>query len=582
MSKHPDAFTIGRFASPQATATRRAGANRIVNPDFEGNSLTGWTNSGFSVVSATGVTPNGTGNYCAQATASGTPNTAAVSTLTLATRLAVTAGNGLYAGLSFGAGEPSSTGANPTPNYLIVCLRFWTAVSGGSQVREVILYQAAINGNDRRLRSGYWRVGVPTSATHVELYIEMRHYGGASGTPGAGIVDEIFLANEVTETPTQLLDLLKHASEQKYSSFSGLKFSRAYQYGDKSASFTIYGAPEWLWDWMQNALLNYITIVFDARPGIWNGYVWALDGYINGVHYAVSVETLANVIFVPYGEPQRFLNGKDADSIAKWGRIEKYVTDGYDTRDEATRRLTRMLKVWKDPDMEDDFAEPNEDGKNYLRVTVLGPVATLSFVHGLYIPGTQKIEMSEAIATHQQSLLKKVRATGNVFLSGSYGGVDTIGVYVGPTRHSAVKTVNALDTLKHYLEIGGAEGLTLIAGCFGNRDFVLKTRATEVGYIFENGENGLVVKDGGGARMEKAMVTAGKLVRRPRPLATDLMNSYAGDQGRNPAVRFLSEVEYDAEGDVLKPSPLRLNTLERKMARNRTAGAPYPPKPSQS
>lgn len=566
MSKHPDAFSIGRFASPLASATRRAGSNRLTNPDFEDGALTGWTNSNFTAVASSGTTPEGNGNYCAQATASGTPHTAAVSTLTATPRLAVTVGAGIYVGVSFGSPEPTAGGANQTPNYLLVSVRFWNNITGGSMVREVIIFQSAISGNDDRLKSIYQRVTVPATASHAELYIEMRHYGGPAGTPTAGIVDDAFLANEVTETTTQLIDLLKHRSEQKYQSFDGLKFSRAYQHGDKAATFNLYGPPEWLFEWINSALLNYITIVYDARPGIWNGFVWALDGYIDDVHYAVSVETLANVVNVPYGSPVRYVTERDTDSITKYGRVEKFFSETYDTRAEAVRRAKRLVNVYKTPDMEDDFAEPNPQGKNYLRVTVLGPLATLTFIHGIYLPGVSGIEISSAIATHKNSLLARVRATGNVFLTNSTAFVDTIGVNVGPTTRSAQKTVNALSLLQHYLEVGGSEGVTLLAGCFGTRDFVLKVRPTELGYIFENGEDGLKVRDGGGAPVAKPLVTAGKLVRRARPVAFDLMSTYS-DQGKNPAGRFLAETEYDTESDDLKPSPLRLNSLERKIVR---------------
>jgi hypothetical protein len=573
--KHPDAFSIGRYASPLASATRRAGANRLTNPDFETNSATGWTNSGWTVTASSGLTPNGAGADAAYASASGTPNVAAVSTLTQNPRVAVTPGAGLYAGASFGAAEPTARGANQTPNYLIISVRFWTTVSGGSMVREIILYQSAPTGNNNRLRNIFQRVTVPASAAYAELYVENRHYGGAAGTPTGTILDDLFLANEVTETDTQLLDLLKHKSERNFAAFDGLTFSRAYQYGDKSATFNLYGPAEYLWDWLTNGLLNYISIAYGAgsgyaasasrgnRAGIWNGFVWKFDGYINGVHYQQSVETLANVVYVPYGSPSRYVPATDPDSIAKYGRVGKYIDTSYDTRAEAAKRAQKLVNDWKDPDMEDDFAEPNANGANYLRVTVLGPLATLSFIHGVYIPGVAQIEISDALAKNANSLLARVRATGNVFLSADYARVDTIGVYVGPSKRSGERTVSAMETLKKYLDLGGKAGATLIAGCFGSRDFVLKTRGTGIDYTFENVDGALRVRDAGGAIIPKAQVTAGKLARRARPVVTDLNNSYT-DAGKNPANRFLAEVSYDTEADTLTPTPLKVNLLARR------------------
>jgi hypothetical protein len=549
-----DAFTILHYPNILDSATARAGANLLTNGDFE-NGFTGWTNSGFSLV--TGSTPPASGKQAAQAQSSGTPDTAAVSTLESA-RVTVTAGGAVYLGLLFGAAEETGSG-DATPNNLIVTVRFWAGAVGGSVLKEQTLYAAAVKGNNSALRSKLKRFDVPATANYASVYIENRHYGGPAGTPAGTIVDDVFLAREVIETSQNLIHLLKHQSVQKTEAFRGLSYSRNFRVGDKQAKFDLFGDPIWLWSWLTSALLHEIKIVYDNGTRF-DGIVWRVEGTINGVPFAVSADWLANRVFVPCQERIRPYQVEDAVSIAHYGEIQYLHGETFDTIAEARRFAKHYLFWHKDARPVDDFPD-GRSGESKLSVTCLGPWATLKFLYGITGPG--EMEMAQAVATHKSSILNQVRARGNVFISSDYTLVNNLNTVVGPSTRKEVRNRTAQEEVTRYLEEGTDAGLAIVSGVW-NRQFVLKARPTTIDYVSDLVDGEVVYYDAGGSEVSPVDVVPGRFLRRARPVPEW---SYYADVGRDAKARFLEEVEVDAEKGGVTTRAMVGDTVDKRLAR---------------
>ena len=549
-----EAFTILHYPNILDSATARAGANLLANANFEGG-FTSWTNSGFTLV--TSSTPPVNGKQAAQAQSSGTPDTVAVSTLESA-RKAVTAGGAVYVGVSFGAAEETGNG-DPTPNNLIVTVRFWANSSGGSVIKERTLYAAPVKGNNDNLRRKLKRFDVPATANYASVYVENRHYGGAAGTPAGTIVDDAFLAMELVETSANLIHLLKHQAVQKTEVFRNLVYSRNYRVGDKQARFDLYGDPVWLWSWLTNALLHEIKIVYDNAVRF-EGVVWNVEGTVNGVPFAVSADTLANHVFVPRGGSPKAEKAQDADSIAKYGEIQYRHGETFDTRAEARRFAKHYLFWHKDPRPEDDFPE-GRNGANKLTVTCLGPWATLKFLYGITAPGA--MDIAQAVATHKSSILNQVRATGNVFISNDYSLVNTLNTTIDPPKRREVKDRTAQEELQHYLDEGTDAGLAIVSGVL-NRQFMLEARPTTLDYFSEIIDGDVVYYDAGGAPLALTDIQPGHFLRRARPVPEW---TYYSDAGRDAKARFVAEVELDTEKGKISTQAMEGDSVDRRLAR---------------
>lgn len=549
-----EGFTILHYPNILDSATARAGANLLTNGDFE-NGFASWTNSGFSLV--TSVTPPVNGAQGAQGQSSGTPDTAAVSTLE-STRQAVTAGGVVYVGLSFGAAEETGSG-EPTPNNLIVTVRFWAAASGGSVIKERTLYAAPVKGNNDKLRSRLRRFDVPATANYASVYIENRHYGGPAGTPAGTVVDDAFLAREVIETAANLIHALTHQVVQKTEVFRNLAFSRNYRVGDRQARFDLFGDPVWLWSWLTNSLLHEIKIVYDNGVRF-DGLVWRVEGTINGVPFAVAAEELANRVFVAWQNHVKPYQVEDADSIARFGEIGYWHGETFDTRIEARRFAKHYLFWHKDARPRDDFPE-GRSGESKLTVTCLGPWATLKFLHGMTAPGS--MELAQAVATHKSSILNQVRGRGNVFISSDYTLVNSLNTVVGPAARKEVRNRTAQEELMRYLSEGTDSGLAIVSGVL-NRQFVLKARPTTVDYFSEIVDGTVVYYDASGSELSYVDVQPGHFLRRSRPVPEW---SYYADAGRDAKAFFLEEVEVDAEKGTIATRALGGDTVDRRLAR---------------
>lgn len=549
-----EGFTVLHYPNILDSATARAGVNLLTNGDFE-NGFASWTNSGFSLV--TSVTPPVNGAQGAQGQSSGTPDTAAVSTLESA-RVTVTSGGTVYAGLLFGAAEETGSG-DSTPNNLIVKVRFWANAVGGSVLKEGTLYAAPVKGNNDKLRRKLRKFEVPGAANYASLYIENRHYGGPSGTPAGTVVDDAFLAREVIETAMNLIHALPHQVVQKTESFRNLAFSRNYRVGDKQSKFDLFGDPVWLWTWLTNSLLHQIKIVYD-NGARFDGLVWRVEGTINGAPFAVSAEELANRVFTPYQNHVRPYQVDDADSIARYGEIEYWLGDTFDTRVEARRAAKHHLFWHKDARPLDDFPE-GRSGESKLTVTCLGPWATLKFLYGITAPGA--MELAQAVATHKSSILNQVRGRGNVFVSSDYTLVNSLNTVVGPAARKEVRNRTAQEELMRYLGEGTKAGLAIVSGVW-NRQFVLKARPTTVDYFSEVMDGAVVYYDASGSELSPVDVLPGHFLRRARPVPEW---SYFSDAGRDAKARFLEEVEVDAEKGTIATRALGGDTVDRRLAR---------------
>jgi len=537
-----NAFTIVHADSLIANGTVGSGTNLVPNPGFELGSFGSWaTSTNWTNVSATSVTPNGIGVYAAQA---GSASKGQTSTLE-SNRFAVSGSNDYICSIAFA----SPSDAPKRANNLKVLVRWWSAASGGSSLRDDTLWSGPVKNKKGGLRYAQKRLTAHASANYASFYVQNK-YGSATTGAGLGvIVDEPFIAGAVT-VPAVLsaLDIWEYLSDKSIS-FENLKYSWDYQMGCKRMTFRLNAPGEYLWELLQNALGHHVETHYECTR-VFGGMLWSMNGRVGGRDLGVTLDSLANFVKVPRGSTYELET--HAESMARYGRKDLIANASFNTARDARANAQLILA-------ESAFPIPtsvvvNGQGDDFLDMEVMGYGATLQWLTDLPPSFTGLYDTSQVLASFpastygRRSLLGRVREdTPNDFLQDDYANVDTSGITIGPLESTARRTSQEL-----YLDLvgrGTSNKRGIVAGFDAERKFFMHERPTALGYTRTRGADGKFdYTDPTGTLIPRPLVRCGVWVSEGAPVPSYMVIK-GSDAARDPANKFITEVEYDHETD---------------------------------
>lgn len=525
-----------------ANGTVGSGTNLVPNPGFELGTFGSWaTTTNWTNVSATSVTPNGVGVYAGQAASASKGQTSTLES----NRFAVSGSNDYVCGIAFAS--PST--APKRGNNLKVMVRWWSASSGGSALREDVLWGGPVKNKKGGLRYAQKRITAHASANYASFYIQNKF---GSSTTGAGlgvIVDEPFVAGAVT-VPAALsaLDIWEYVSDKQIG-FENLKYSWDYQLGCKRMTFRLNAPGEYLWQLMQTALGHHVEAHYEGTR-VFGGMLWSMAGRVTGRELGVSLDSLANFVKVPRGSTYEV--EADAESMARYGRKDQIADASFNTARDARAYAQLILAERAFPIP--SAASVSGQGDDFLDMEVMGYGATLQWVTDLPPSFTGLYDTSQVIASFpastygRRSLLGRVREdTPNDFLQDDYSNVDESGITMGPLESTARRTSQEI-----YLDLigrGTSNKRGLVAGFDAERKFFMHERPTTLGYTRTRGADGQFdYADPTGTIVPRPLVRCGQWLSEGAPVPSYMIIK-GSDAARDPANKFITAVEYDHEMD---------------------------------
>ncbi len=554
ISVQKDAFSIVHFESLLAQATQKAGVNLLPNRGFELGAFTNWTNTNWSIVGSESVTPNGKGLYAAQAASA---SSGQISTLT-SNRVAVSGGQSYQCSIDFG-----SPASGKKKNNLRVRVLWYDAPSGGNLLRADILIQTPVRPSDN-LRQRIRTFTAPLAATHVAFEIKNTCAVKVAGAGKGLIVDSPFVAGEVT-----VVDRTPLATWQ-YGQFLGLKYSKHWQQGYKRATFRLRGSGEYLYHFLTTALGQWVEIFYQGAP-LFEGKIWTLTGRVGKRDYDVSLDTLANFVRVPYGDDGEEVIETNPESIERYGRKDLRSDKSFKTRGSAEKHGKYLLQQFADPLL---ASAPNpQSGVDYIDVELMGLFATTGWVTGLPPVFKGEKDTAEIMATLPKtnaggkSVLDRLRQdTPNAFISGDYSLVENTGLVLEPLEGS--ETSSAQETLIDLIERGSGNKRALVCGVTAGRKFFVRERPTTLGYVMRRSQvdDEYDFFDAGGAEIPRALVEPGQLATFDAPIPN--FDPIPADFGKSRDARMLTEIEYDAETNVVTATMLGNRRFDISLAKN--------------
>jgi hypothetical protein len=537
-----DAFTITHFDSLIANGTLRRGTNLLTNPKFEAGSLTGWTNSNWTAISATSVEPNASGNYAAQAASAAKGD---LSTLD-SDRVAVSGAGDYIASLFFAAPNGSPRRAN----HLKVTVKWYDAPTGGTLLRTDTLWASPLKARPNGMRHVQMRLTAPGGATHAALFIKNR-YGSETGGAGYGaVVDNALLAGVLTISQLSALDMWLYEDKQVY--FRNLKYSWNDQYGCKQLTFRVYAPTEYLAHMLDTALGDHVETHFENER-VFSGMLWTMAGRVGKRALSISLDALANVITVPYRDTA--FVGMNAESVLQYGRKDMRSDKTFSTLADARSYADYLLNAHAFPIAGGDDTENSE--RDYLDITVNGLFATLQWVNDLppifegYVDSSEAIATLEATVYGGRSILDRVRQeTANDFLSGDYALCSEVGRDVLPFDTTEGRSVQ--DLILDLFGRGGTRGRRIVGGVNADRKFFMRVRPTTVSYYREtDGDNKFSYWDAGGNEVPRPLVKCGEFVTEGHAVPSFAI-VLGSDAARDAANRYITEIEYDHERNAVR------------------------------
>lgn len=537
-----NAFTLMHADSLIASGTVGSGTNLVPNPGFELGLFASWaTSTNWTNVSATSVTPNGIGVYAAQAGGASKGQTATLES----NRFAVSGSNDYICSIAFA----SPFDAPKRANNLKVLVRWWSAASGGSSLRDDTLWSGPVKNKKGGLRYAQKRLTAHASANYASFYIQNK-YGSPTTGAGYGVVaDEPFVAGAVT-VPTALsaLDIWEYMSNKPIG-FENLKYSWDYRTGCKRMTFRLNAPGEYLWQLLQTALGHHVETHYEGVR-VFGGMLWSMYGRVGGRDLGVSLDSLANFIKVPRGAS--FEVEVNAESIARYGRKDRIVEASFNTARDA--RAAALLDLAESAFPIPTAAMVNGQGDDFLEIEVMGYGATLQWVTDLPPVYVGTYDTSQILATFtsgvlgRRSLLGRFREdTPNDFIQDDYSNVDMTGITLGPLESTARRT--SLDIYLDLVGRGTSNKRGIVAGFDAERKFFMHERPTALGYTRTRGADGKFdYTDPTGTLIPRPLVRCGVWVSEGAPIPSYMIIK-GSDAARDPANKFITEVEYDHETD---------------------------------
>lgn len=549
----PHAFVVEHWDAPLLHRGASKTSNLFPNGDFED----GYIGSEFNVHNywniVSGTTPPPHETYAMQADSGQVADGR--------TPVKAVTGSSKYL-FRFALGQAEHTGGgDPLPNTLTVEARWYDALLYGNLVRTDTLYQGVVDGNDEHLKAIKRRVTAPSNAVGLILSFRNVHLGGAAGTPGGTIVDDIMVTSETFTDDNVLMETLRHVSLAPQQGFKNLVYATNHMTGFKAVEFDLTAPAPLLLQWIDDAVGHELVVRHATGREVWRGVIWKMSGNFAGVPYVASYEDVYSRYVVPWGS-----KGKEivltVDALAqRYGDKIFLDSNAHTNQRDAVRTAKSLAQQFALPVFGEHLGAFAGAQTFTLHVVGIGMFSTLDFIRGIKVPGQSDMDMHQAIATHASSLLNAARARGNVFISADYALVTDVGQKVGTTDKHSSSNESIMDTVLKYLAEGAGDGKALVSGVWENNRFVLRKRSNEIVYYTD--ASGEAWRDGSGAAINKAFVQAGNFYRAALPIPRVLR----GAATTRADGRFITETKYNTETDELNLSSVGAKSVDKRIAK---------------